>query len=77
MNWPNKEMVFASLTGYLIGNPFSVSLKKKGTAMSPSFSVQILTCSLRFPIAATSGKAIIKLVNSLKKYNKSLSLQVT
>jgi len=77
MNWLNKEMAFASLTGCLIGNPFSVSLKKKGTTMSPSFSVQILTCSLRFPIAATSGKVTIKLANSLKKYNKTLSLQVT
>jgi hypothetical protein len=37
MSWQHKEMVFAPLTSYMIGNSFSVSLKKKGTIMSPLF----------------------------------------
>jgi hypothetical protein len=51
------------------GNSFSVSLKK-GLLQAPSFSVQILVCSLRFPIAATPGKALIKLGVLLEKCKK-------
>jgi hypothetical protein len=66
----------AVLTDCLFGNSFSVSLKKRGTSESPSFSVQTLVCPLRFPIAATPGKAVVKVGDLLEKYNNLISLKL-
>jgi hypothetical protein len=66
----------AVLTDCLFGNSFSVSLKKRGTSESPSFSVQTLVCPLRFPIAATPDKAVVKVGDLLEKYNNLISLKL-